>query len=212
MSIRTSRHNVAPWNLTTRRLTLDSSGSYNIDGELLGIYHFTGLDSGAHDRKSKRLLSENPLLKPLLEGYKARLLQELAESENLPKWAFGHFSDGTPITTDHRLAYRMRKDLQAAFPNPYEAEGFLGWWKSKGEIQLPELFNQELAQNYRASLLANVTPGFLPPSRQNKEYHAGLVKLFLKIRQNPRITLRLAERGWEVLWKQGPTALTRLLK
>jgi len=210
--IRTPRHNVAPWNLTTRRLTLDSSGKYNIDGELLGIYHFTGLDSGAHDRKSKRLLSENPLLKPLLEGYKARLAQESAKKEDLPRWAFGHFSDGTPITNDQRLAYRMRKDLQAAFPNPYEAEGFLDWWKSKGEIQFPELFNQDIAHDYRATLLANLTPGYLPPSHENQKYHTGLVNLFLKIREDPRITLRLAARGWEVLWQQGPRALTRLLK
>jgi hypothetical protein len=209
--IRTPRHNVAPWNLTTRKLTQDSNGNYIIDGEPLGIYHFTGLDSGAHDRKSKRLLSENPLLKPLLEDYKARLSQELSQSTLLPKWAFGCFSDGTPITNDHRLVYRMRRDLQIAFPNPYEAEGFLSWWRSKGGMQLPELFNEYLAASYRASLLGNITPGFLPPSCEDEKNQTGLVKLFLKIREDPRLTLRLAARGWEVLWNQGPKALTRLL-
>ena len=46
--MRSSRHNVATWNLTTRQLGLSASGDYTVDGEPLGFYHFTGFDSGAH--------------------------------------------------------------------------------------------------------------------------------------------------------------------
>lgn len=209
--MRTPRHNVAPWNLTTRKLTLDSSGNYIIDGEPLGIYHFTGLDSGAHDRKSKRLLSENPLLMPLINNYKSRLSQKLPESKVFSEWAFGCFSDGTPITNDHRLIYRMRRDLQIAFPNPYQAESYLSWWLSNGEKQLPELFNGNRAVDYRASLLGNITPGFVPQGSEDGRNQASLAKLFTKMREDPRLTLSLAMRGWEVLWKQGPKAIRQIL-
>src|SRR6185312_7550583 len=44
--IKSSRHNVATWNLTTRRLTGNFDAGFTVDGEPLGFYHFTG------DRKS----------------------------------------------------------------------------------------------------------------------------------------------------------------
>src|SRR6185437_3446700 len=42
--IKSSRHNVATWNLTTRRLTGSFDAGFTVDGEPLGFYHFTGFD------------------------------------------------------------------------------------------------------------------------------------------------------------------------
>jgi len=36
-------------------------------------------------------------------------------------WAFGRFSNGEPISRDHRLLYRNRVDLQRAYPDPFDA-------------------------------------------------------------------------------------------
>src|SRR6202008_2655738 len=36
-------------------------------------------------------------------------------------WAYGVYQDGSPIAKAHRLLYRSRPDLQAAFPDPYAA-------------------------------------------------------------------------------------------
>lgn len=46
--MRSSRHNVATWNLTNCELSVSESGQYLVDNEPLGFYHFTGFDSGAH--------------------------------------------------------------------------------------------------------------------------------------------------------------------
>jgi hypothetical protein len=54
--IRSSRHNVATWNLTTRRMTGSMADGYRVDGEPLGFYHFTGFDSGAHGIMAGRML------------------------------------------------------------------------------------------------------------------------------------------------------------
>jgi hypothetical protein len=35
-------------------------------------------------------------------------------------WAYGAYRDGAPIEKAHRLLYRSRADLQAAFPDPYD--------------------------------------------------------------------------------------------
>ena len=56
-------------------------------------------------------------------------------------WAFGRFSDGTPIEAGHRWFYRDHRDLQRAFPDPYDAATdrptYLGWCKYGGAAALP---------------------------------------------------------------------------
>ncbi len=42
-------------------------------------------------------------------------------------WAFAKYSDGTFITRSQRLMYRDRLDLQRAFPEPFDASGYLAW-------------------------------------------------------------------------------------
>jgi hypothetical protein len=209
--LRTSRHNVAPWNLTTRRLTVTSDGTYLVDGEPLGIYHFTGFDSGAHDRKTKRLLELNPGLNTLLDHYKQRLADDLAKSENLPSWAYGCFSDDTPITNDQRLIYRMRRDLQFAYPNPYRAEGYLSWWKREGEKEYAPLFDPNAAPLYRAGLLANITPGLIGSDADLQRDSISLRKLLDRMRTDPKFGITLAVRSWEILKQVGPVGIARKL-
>jgi hypothetical protein len=57
-------------------------------------------------------------------------------------WAFGSFSNGTPINRAHRVIYRIRPDLQQAFPDPFETNdsgrsGYLGWCRRYGRIEYP---------------------------------------------------------------------------
>src|SRR5436189_299366 len=42
--LKSPRHNVATWNLTTRRMSGDFGAGFEVDGEPLGFYHFTGFD------------------------------------------------------------------------------------------------------------------------------------------------------------------------
>jgi hypothetical protein len=210
--MRTPRHNVAPWNLTTRRLTVDSEGSYFVNDEPLGIYHFTGFDSGSHDRKSERLLAANPGLTPLLTSYKQRLKQDVDLIRGLPAWSYGFFSDGTPINNDQRLIYRMRKDLQLAYSNPYDDRGFLSWWRREAPKQYAALFNHETASLYRASILSNLTPGFIGNQEKYEQERIDLRKLFDRMRADPSLGLSLAKRGWEIIKRNGPAGIAKMLK
>ncbi|MQI61666.1 glycosyl transferase, partial [Escherichia coli] len=67
--MRSSRHNVATWNLTTREFTVDEQGNYFVDGEPLGFYHFTGFDSGAHRIMATKNAGENSDVHKLINWY-----------------------------------------------------------------------------------------------------------------------------------------------
>jgi len=142
--IKSSRHNVATWNLTTRRMTGSFATGFEVDGEPLGFYHFTGFDSGAHRIMAIKNASASPAVQELIAWYEG----EIAVADRDPisewPWAFGRFSDGTPIGFAHRRVYRDHRDLQRAFPDPYEAGtarlSYLAWCKSEGRARYPELF------------------------------------------------------------------------
>lgn len=138
--VKSSRHNVATWNLTTRSLTGSRAEGYRVDGEPLGFYHFTGFDSGAHRVMAVKNALGNHAVQELIAWYE----RETAAEGKKPAWAFAAFDDGTPIRTQHRLIYRDRKDLQAAFPDPYLTDTgsltFFEWCETEGRVRYPEFF------------------------------------------------------------------------
>ena len=141
--VKSARHNVATWNLTTRRVTGSFESGFNVDGEPLSFYHFTGFDSGAHRIMAIKNAATSPPVQRLIRWYE----QEIAVGEGDPvsqwPWAFGRFSDGTAIAPAHRFLYREHPDLQAAFPDPYDATpdkpSFLRWCNTEGRLRYPEL-------------------------------------------------------------------------
>lgn len=142
--VKSSRHNVATWNLTTRRMTGSFETGFVVDGEPLGFYHFTGFDSGAHRIMAIKNASASPAVQELIAWYE----REIAIADRDPisewPWAFGRYSDGTPIEPTHRWFYRDNRDLQRAFPDPYDAsadrQGYLGWCNSEGRLRYPDVF------------------------------------------------------------------------
>jgi hypothetical protein len=142
--VKSSRHNVATWNLTTRRVAGDFERGFTVDGEPLGFYHFTGFDSGAHRIMAVKYAQASPAVQQLIAWYE----REIAIADRDPisewPWAFGRFSDGTPISPGHRWFYRENRDMRQAFPDPYDArpdvKTFLGWCRSEGPLRYPDLF------------------------------------------------------------------------
>jgi hypothetical protein len=61
-------------------------------------------------------------------------------------WAYGRFSDGTPIEPGHRWFYRENRDLRQTFPDPYDAgpgkPTYLGWCNSEGRLRYPDVFSE----------------------------------------------------------------------
>jgi hypothetical protein len=144
--LKSSRFNVATWNLTTRVMTGDVKSGFTVDGDPLGFYHFTGFDSGAHRIMAFKNAAGNESVQDLIGWYE----RETKPSANDPvvktPWAFARFDDGTQIQPQHRWVYRERRDLQAAFPDPYatapDADGlsYLEWCRTEGRIRFPEFF------------------------------------------------------------------------
>lgn len=164
--LKSSRHNVATWNLATRNVTGNFSDGFRVDGEPLGFYHFTGFDSGAHRIMAEKYASASPAVRALIAWYEAQIM--VAESDPISRWpwAYGSFSDGTTIEPCHRWLYREHGDLQTAFPDPYDArEGektFLNWCRIEGIWRYPEFFGkqgdcQKLAKSPLRSLVAPAT-------------------------------------------------------
>jgi hypothetical protein len=137
--LRNPRFNVAPWNISRRCVTGDFDVGFRVDGKPLGFYHFTGFDSGAHEMVVGAYAPDNQALRMLVQWY-VRRTAELSVSSP-PSWSYGTYADGTPIESAHRLVYRERTDLQAAFPDPYSTEdgGVLRWMQTSGPVQYPKL-------------------------------------------------------------------------
>lgn len=207
--MKSSRHNVATWNLTTRKLGLSASGSYTVDGEPLGFYHFTGFDSGAHRIMAAKNAGNNQAVHQLVNWY-ARQTEGLAD-EPLAKepWAYGSYTDGTPITKPQRLVYRERIDLQGAFQNPFDATTYLTWWNTQGRVEFPDFFDQKKCEAAMKEFSSVLTPGF-----RGNTSNIDWGKLGGILRQSlsqPKTGLAIGKRGWEVLKSEGIAGLKRRL-
>ncbi len=101
--MRSSRHNVATWNLTTRGLPL-MQGNYFVDGEPLGFYHFTGFDSGAHRIMATKNAGENSDVHKLINWYDDQTKNLAQDPLAKVSWAYGLHSDGSPI---FKLAFSL---------------------------------------------------------------------------------------------------------
>ena len=144
--VKSSRHNVATWNLTTRHLTGDAETGFKVDGEPLGFYHFTGFDSGAHRIMMEKNATASPATRDLVKWYEAITAVPKSDPISAWPWAFGRFSDGTLIQRCHRWLYREHADLQAAFPDPFAADvghpTFLAWCHTEGKLHFPQFFSE----------------------------------------------------------------------
>lgn len=207
--MRSSRHNVATWNLTTRKLGLSASGTYTVDGEPLGFYHFTGFDSGAHRIMAAKNAGNNQAVHQLVNWY-AKQIEDIAH-EPLAKepWVYGTYTDGTPISKVHRLVYRERTDLQGAFPNPFDATTYLAWWNTQGKVEFPDLFEDETRDVAMGKLSSVLTPGFRG-SNNGIDWRklGGILRQSLS---QPKTGFVIGKRGWEVLQNEGVTGLKRRL-
>ena len=145
--LKSSRHNVATWNLTTREMTGDVENGFLVDGEPLSFYHFTGFDSGAHRIMAVKNAAGNSAVQKLIAWYEHETAADKDDPVTGTPWAFGQFSNGTPIGTAHRWIYRERRDLQDAFPDPFDASTrgltLLAWCESRGRALYPELFSAD---------------------------------------------------------------------
>lgn len=140
--LKSPRFNVATWNLTQRPMQGSLATGFTVAGEPLGFYHFTGFDSGAHKVMMEKNAAGNAAVAELVRWYAESTRFDEDEPVARIPWAFGRYSDGTSIPLGHRRLYRLRPDLQAAFPDPFDASagGLLRWMQTQGPLEHPDFF------------------------------------------------------------------------
>jgi hypothetical protein len=145
--------NVAPWNLSTRRVT-EHGAVLLANGEPVRFFHFSQVD----------------VPRPFGDGQDAvtRLAARYREATRTdgPRrpWALANYADTQPIGEAERLVFRLRADLQRAFPDPYAVGPgtFRAWWGSQARLEFPALFNPARADGALAELRSALTTGYQP--------------------------------------------------
>jgi hypothetical protein len=118
--LRDPGYNVASWNLSRRKISVEKDGRILVNGVPLRFWHFTKLGP-VGDAMTRRYAGDNFPVYEIWSWYK-REVAAATEAAIAPRWwAYGAYQDGAPIAKAHRLLYRGRPDLQAAFPDPYAA-------------------------------------------------------------------------------------------
>jgi hypothetical protein len=142
-----SRFNVAAWNITTRELAGGRDSGFTVGDLPLGFYHFSGFDSGAHKVMAYKYGWKNRSVSELIEWYESELTKSRDDRSASTPWAYGSYTDGTPILDIHRFIYRFRRDLQREYPDPFlavtESKCYLNWFNWRAEIEHPELMGEE---------------------------------------------------------------------
>jgi hypothetical protein len=131
--IRDPGYNVASWNLSTRTVAVQKDGQVTVNGAPLRFWHFTKLGPMG-DAMTKKYGGRNFPVYEVWSWYKRQVTK--ATSSAIPErwWAYGAYTDGQPIEKAHRVLYRQRTDLQAAFPDPFQAGegGYSQWLEREG--------------------------------------------------------------------------------
>ncbi|HEY8574118.1 hypothetical protein [Phenylobacterium sp.] len=123
--LRDPGYNVASWNLSRRKVTVEKDGRITVNGQPLRFWHFTKLGPMG-DVMTRRYARDNHPVYEIWNWYRARV--RAATDPAMPErwWAYETYADGSAIEKAHRVLYRQRPDLQAAFPHPFEG-GYQQW-------------------------------------------------------------------------------------
>lgn len=211
--LRSSRLNVASWNVSTRRLTGVVPDGVLVDGEPLGFYHFTGFDSGAHREMAWKHAADQPTVRALIEWYAATIADLGRDPLAAVPWAFGRFGDGSSIPAAARLVYRERVDLQQAFPDPFATDrgGFKRWWEQQGRIEYPDLFVVPVPVAAVSALTARLSAGFTA-GQGSPAGGGGLGGVVRRALVDSGFRGQVAGRAWEVLRTEGVGGFLRRLR
>lgn len=128
--IRHKGYNVAPWNLSRRKVVLDDQGSYKIGDFPVRFFHFSGMDSGANELMLAKYAGRESAVFRLRNHYLEKC-QEFGQEyfQRIP-WTYAYYHDGVRILPEQRSFYRSNLELQRRFPNPFNSRDYLALGES----------------------------------------------------------------------------------
>ena len=118
--LRDPGYNVASWNLSRRKVSVEKDGRILVNGSLLRFWHFTKLGE-VGDVMTRRYAGANFPVYELWSWYKREVLAATDPAIPGGWWAYGRYADGRPVARAERILYRRDVGLQAAVPDPYAA-------------------------------------------------------------------------------------------
>jgi hypothetical protein len=207
--VRSSRFNVAPWNLTTREISGNLEEGFRVDGEPLGFYHFTGFDSGAHHIMVGKYCGGNPSVQALVNWYVQNTSKWKDDPLSRKPWAFGRFSDGSLINRAHRLIFRSRPDLQQRFSDPFAAsdrnDSYAAWCSLSGAREYQDL----LPEPRKNADWSRVTEQLIPSLALSDNSAPTLSAKFQAAATNPKQARLLWRQVIRIVKQGGLGGLTR---
>ncbi|MGB9859781.1 MAG: glycosyl transferase [Moorellaceae bacterium] len=202
--VRCARFNVAPWNITTRKLAGSWACGFTVEGQPLGFYHFTGFDSGDHEIMASKYGGDNPALKNLIQWYKQSIIAD--EKVSGMPWAFGTFENGEPIKPVQRVIYRLRKDLQDTYQDPFKViengHCYYNWFHWRAAIEHPELLGENGSK---------ADERLLPAGYRGKVNWVKIFRYISAAIRNPRHAAQLCRRTVAIFKREGLAGLKRRL-
>ncbi len=196
--VKCPRFNVAPWNITTRKVSGSLKTGFAVEGKPLGFYHFTGFDSGGQRTMAAKYGGDNAAIMELVSWY-ARQIETDERVER--RWAFGVFGNGEPITKAHRLVYRVREDLQRAYPDPFRIEpgtaSYLDWFRRRAAVEHPELVSAKGATRPAPPLT------YIMPAGSRRIDWNRIRKYIRAAMTDIRQARALVRRAWSILENEG---------
>ncbi|MEN9435947.1 MAG: hypothetical protein RIR09_602, partial [Pseudomonadota bacterium] len=175
-------------------------------------YHFTGFDSGAHKIMARKNAPDNKAVHKLVSWYDDSTKSLSKDPLSNVPWAFGTYSNGIKIDGTHRFLYRQRRDLQVAFPNPFDASepnSLYGWMQKQGPLEYPALFDVASSAVTRVKMSENVGAIFDPDSSNPSGVSFGF--RMTQMAHSPAEAVRLVKRSYEILKIEGFAGVRRRL-
>jgi len=209
--LRSSRHNVATWNINTRKLTVDANGCYFVDGKPLGFYHFTGFDSGAHLIMASKYGQNSPSLQSLIEWYASQVTPVANDPLSQYRWAFESFDSGSPITHEQRLVYRARRDLQRRYPNPFSINGYDSWWTKYARSEYPRLFSASTKLTEISRLNSILVPGLAALDQTANKKSSITRRAIIEAIRSPSMRVKFFNHAMRILRSEGIKGIVRRL-
>ena len=113
-------YNMAPWNLSTRKITFKNNKIFVNDKYELVFFHYSGFDSGANEVVFNYYVPDkNNYIYKLRDEY----IKEMNENGQLDignyEWSYDHYFNGEKIDKNIRIKYRDSKLFENIEVNPF---------------------------------------------------------------------------------------------
>lgn len=113
-------YNMAPWNLSTRKVELvDGKSIVNGSSELI-FFHYSGFDSGANEKVFNRYVPDKEEYVNILRNEYVHEMNGYGQKElGQHPWSYDYYFDGKEISRNIRIRYRDRKLEHRIVENPF---------------------------------------------------------------------------------------------